>query len=138
MPLEGATTPPARGPAAAARLDGWVDGEMGEAKVVRAGVLGVEMMLGWAERWKEAGKEDSKNCWRSSSARMTMRKVGRVMCRGRVGSRARFAVWVGRLMETERVGWLVDGLVESEFSEVSAVEIDAGGEDLVPRSRRSS
>ncbi|RBQ81318.1 hypothetical protein VDGD_21118 [Verticillium dahliae] len=41
--------------------------------------------------WKEVGKEDSKNCSRSSSASTTMRNVGSVMCSGFAGSRAALA-----------------------------------------------
>ena len=56
-------------------------------KVVR----GVDGADGVGERWNEEENADSKNCWSSSSARITMRNVGRVMWRGLAGSSARFA-----------------------------------------------
>lgn len=106
----------------------------GEEKVVKA--VGEEDCAGWADRWMESGKEDSKNCWRSSSARITIRKVGRVMWRGFAGSRARLA-------ECFEEG-LVMGCFREEFrcgsgvGRVSSEGVCIGEVLLGPRSRRSS
>lgn len=72
---------PPLGPAAGIETDGR-DGLPIFAKVVRlleSDEAVEETGFGREERWKDCGKKDSKNCSRSSSARMTMRKVGRVM-----------------------------------------------------------
>src|SRR6478735_1255801 len=58
--------------------------------------------------WKEAGKDDSKNCSSNSSARTTMRKVGNVRCRGCAGSSAAFAAsdLAFETLRREAASWL--------------------------------
>ena len=89
----------------------------------------VEEGRGASARWKEFAKPESKKYSRVSSARTSMRKVGRVMCTGLEGSRAAlaavtsgFLVWPKVLCEglASMLSSAADGDVTSAgFSSVS-------------------
>src|SRR6266536_5919372 len=112
-PLLGGTIPAELGPLIA--RPGWEEAVLDRPKPMLAKVVRLEdedagpVVAILSEIRKDAGKEDSKNCSRSSSARTTMRNVGSVMWRGFDGSRAAFAASDWALETLRRDSLLLSG-----------------------------